>query len=161
VLEFELKTLAWTFGCGVGLSLVFDIWRACRAVLRPGWVFTAIGDLGFWTLAALATAFVLMRTNYGQVRFYIFLSLASGFLLHQLTLSPPLARPLRQLFRKGLRFFLRLALILGLPVWVPLCLSARLGAAGFSGGRRLCRAVVRMGRRKLQLLAHWQKNRKR
>ncbi|MDI3522190.1 MAG: hypothetical protein PWP43_372 [Bacillota bacterium] len=152
MLEVELTTLGFTLACGVGLGLLFDLWRACRAVLHPGWIVTSAGDLLFWLVAMLVAAATLMLANYGQVRLYVFLSLGAGFGLYQLALSPLLRRPLRlsvRFFYRGAGGALRL---LGWPFWFPARLALELMQAGSQGGRRWGRAVQRLIRRKLELL---------
>lgn len=152
MLELELTTLGWTLACGAGLGFVFDFWRACRAVLRPGWIVTSAGDLIFWLVAVLLAAGTLILANYGQVRLYVFLSLAIGFLLYQFLLSPLLRRPLRWLIRAVFRGLERLGQGLLLPVRLPLNLVLSIGRTGARGGRRLGRAALRLFWRKLAFL---------
>ncbi|MDK2784641.1 MAG: hypothetical protein PWQ41_294 [Bacillota bacterium] len=152
MLENELTTLGWTLACGAGLGFLFDLWRAYRAVLSPGWIVTSLGDLIFWALAALMVAGALLLINYGQVRMYIFLSLGLGFFIYQVLLSPFLRRPLRQFVRLSYRWAGSALRALILPIWFPAAFGINLGREVMAGGRRAGRKFVRLVRRKIELI---------
>ena len=119
MLELQLMVVGLTFLCGTGLGLVFDIWRACRVVWHSGHLATSLGDLLFWFVAAAIVAAVLLFANYGELRGWFLLSSALGFALYQELISPHVQRPLRRFLRLLFACFWRLAVWLGLPVWLP------------------------------------------
>lgn len=152
MLESELTTLGWTLACGAGLGFLFDLWRAYRAVLSPGWIVTSLGDLVFWALAAFLVAGALLLINYGQVRMYIFLSLGLGFFIYQVLLSPFLRRPLRQLVRLSYRWVGNVLRVLALPLWFPAAVGVRFGRGVMGESRRAGRKLVRLVKRKIELI---------
>lgn len=152
MVQSEITTLGWTLACGAALGLIFDFWRACRAVLTPGWIVTSAGDLLFWLVAALAVAMTLLVTNYGQVRLYVFLSLGAGFSFYQLVFSPVLLPRLRlgvRTFYRGAGGLLRL---LAWPLWFPVTLGVSLARLGGEKSRQLGRVLLRVFKRKVSLL---------
>ncbi|MDI3538269.1 MAG: hypothetical protein PWP12_637 [Bacillota bacterium] len=150
--ESELATLGWTLACGAGLGLLFDLWRAYRAVLSPGWIITSLGDLIYWALSALLVAGSLLIINYGQVRMYIFLSLGLGFFSYQVLLSPFLRRPMRHLVRLSYRWAERVLRVLTLPIWLPAAVGLCFGRGVTAGSRRVVRKLARLAKRKIELI---------
>lgn len=149
MLELQLTVVGWTLLCGAGLGLLFDIWRACRAVLHPGRLATSLGDLLFWFLSAATVATVLLSANHGELRGWYLLSSALGFTAYQELISRYVQRPLRRLLRGLFRVLLQVAVWLGLPVWLPLKFVLRQGAAGGRKGKKIGRAIGRLIKRKL------------
>jgi spore cortex biosynthesis protein YabQ len=79
---------------GLAIGLLFDLYRLLRWLLRPGRVGTYVGDLLFWLVLTPILFFLLLSTNGGELRLYVFVVLAVGCLLY---------------FRLFSRWFLRLA----------------------------------------------------
>lgn len=79
---------------GLVAGLLFDLYRFGRWLFRPGRLGTYIGDLLFWLLLTPALFLLLLVTNGGELRLYVFVGLAIGCLFY---------------FRLFSRHFLRLA----------------------------------------------------
>ncbi|HHV06686.1 MAG TPA: hypothetical protein GXX69_00525 [Firmicutes bacterium] len=152
MLELQLTIIGWTLLCGIGLGFVFDSWCACRAILHPGRLATSLGDLVFWFLAAAIVAAVLLSANYGELRGWYLLSWALGFAIYQELISQYLQRPLKRFLTALFRFLLRMAVWLGLPVWLPLKFVIRQGKAGGRKGKKIVRTIGRLIKRKLAFL---------
>jgi spore cortex biosynthesis protein YabQ len=74
--------MALMIGCGLGLGIFFDIYRVISSKLDlKSWVI-AILDLIYGLVAAVAVFRVLYYSNYGQLRFFIFLALLLGIYLY-------------------------------------------------------------------------------
>lgn len=84
----QLITLGWMVITGVGVGFVFDLYRVARGLIRPRWLFTALGDCFFWLFVAGFTYGVLLQVNFGEVRSYIFLGIFLGLFLYYRLLSP-------------------------------------------------------------------------
>lgn len=125
----ELSGQAAVFGImmatGMVLGMVFDCYRVMRALLRLKQFVTAITDFLYWLLATAVVFLVLMLSNWGELRFYVFIGLGTGVICYyrlfssgiirflvlairmlaaagrygRLVLSCLLIRPLRLLFR--------------------------------------------------------------
>ena len=114
---YKRQVVGWTLLCGIGLGLVFDLWRVCRVILHSGRLATSLGDLLFWLLATAVVAAVLLAVTYGEVRGWYLLSSALGFILYQELISKHIQRPLRRGLLVLVRSLVRVAVWLGLPVW--------------------------------------------
>lgn len=77
-LHEQLFTLFGLLVCGLGLGVLFDLYRVLSGQFRiPRWLI-AILDLCYW-LASIVLVFALLFVmNDGQVRFYVFLAVAAG-----------------------------------------------------------------------------------
>jgi len=60
------------------LGLLFDLYKAARYYRRPSRRETHLGDLFFCLFALAGTFALLMVSNYGEVRGYVFLALTLG-----------------------------------------------------------------------------------
>jgi spore cortex biosynthesis protein YabQ len=150
VLELQLIVMGLTFLCGLSLGLVFDIWRACRYLWHSGRLATSVGDLLFWLVAAVTVAVVLLFANYGELRGWYLFSLSLGFVCYQEMLSSYMKRPVQRFLHFFFTGLKRLAIGLGLPVWLPLRFIVRKGAAGGRKGKKIGRALARLIKRKLK-----------
>ena len=63
---------------GFCFGFFFDLYRVLLRISTPGALLTVIFDLLFWLLYTAWIYIALLRLNYGEVRFYVLLSLAVG-----------------------------------------------------------------------------------
>ncbi|MBU2700676.1 spore cortex biosynthesis protein YabQ [Sporomusaceae bacterium BoRhaA] len=85
--ESQLATFLWLALTAIALSFLFDCYRFMRKTLRLRVLTTAVADLCFWLLAALIVFSVLLCSNGGEMRLYVFISLALGALFYYRLLS--------------------------------------------------------------------------
>lgn len=64
---------------GFILGMAFDLYRVLRRLSSPGKWLTIACDSLFWLVYTVWTFVLLLRVNAGEVRFYVFLSIALGF----------------------------------------------------------------------------------
>jgi len=81
--------LACVYG-GLGMGLVYDALRIIRAVFKNGNLVTAAADLVFWIAAGGIAAWVALTANDGEIRLYMPVGYATGFLLFRAAVSPVL-----------------------------------------------------------------------
>ena len=86
-LSQQVYLLLVTLVCGFILGFFFDIYRIIRWVVKPNKMSTFIGDLIYWLLMTALVFKVLLLTSYGEVRLYVFISLALGGYLYFSLLS--------------------------------------------------------------------------
>ena len=136
VLELQLTVVGWTLLCGIGLGLVFDLWRVCRVILHSGaW-------LPRWAIFSLASGNcrggggVISGDLWGSARL-VLAELSFGFILYQELISKHIQRPLRRGLLVLVRSLVRVAVWLGLPVWLPLKFVLKQGAAGVERENKL------------------------
>lgn len=63
---------------GMVLGLIFDFFRIVRGVLRLRLWMTNLLDGLYWVVATLITFTTLLLTNWGELRFYLFMGIAAG-----------------------------------------------------------------------------------
>lgn len=73
--------------CGGGISLVFDLFRACRIIARPNTAIVAVSDILFCIIAAFAVLACVWNFNSGIFRFYEPVGLILGGVFYFLLLS--------------------------------------------------------------------------
>lgn len=80
-------TLGWMLFSGVMMGMAYDSYRVLSGRLHfPRWVVHAL-DLLYWCASAIFVFRMLYISNYGQLRFYVFLGLFIGVWVYFLFLS--------------------------------------------------------------------------
>ena len=83
----ETVTFLAALVMGAVICAVFDLFRVARLTVRPTAVSSFWQDIAFWLIAALLTyLFLLVRCD-GEIRGYVLLGQAFGFVLCRLTVS--------------------------------------------------------------------------
>jgi len=70
---------------GFGLGIFYDTFRI---------FLKSVGDFIFWVVSLAVSFLLLLRINFAQMRFFIFLALALGFILYFNTLRYLVKKPL-------------------------------------------------------------------
>jgi spore cortex biosynthesis protein YabQ len=97
----QLETFVCLLVTGIALSFLFDCYRLMRGTVNPRGVITAVTDLLFWLLATAVVFAVLLKSNGGEMRLYVFISLIGGVLVYYQLLS----RRAIKIIRMGLKKF--------------------------------------------------------
>jgi len=103
-LEVQIRTFAYMILLGNFLAFIFDIYRVIRSFGLLGDLITKIIDFSFCVLAGTMTFVVLLKSNVGDVRFYIFIGLAVGILLYNRLFSKFVIRYFRLILEKIIIF---------------------------------------------------------
>lgn len=72
---------------GLIVGFIYDVYRGFRYYLNPRKLITFIEDLVFWILATFITFYILIKSNWGELRGYIFIGLFLGIYLYLKLLS--------------------------------------------------------------------------
>jgi spore cortex biosynthesis protein YabQ len=67
---------------GMGLAVLFDVYRVIRRQLRLRTVLTYIGDFIYWVVATCIAFGMLLAGNGGEIRLYVFIGLLSGAVVY-------------------------------------------------------------------------------
>lgn len=127
-------TIAYMMLCGLAMGLVFDVYRVASHRFRIArWLLPGL-DVVYWAAATLCVFAVLLNSNQGEVRMYVFLGLGIGvtgyfglFSGWTVKLSGKMIDLLQSAFRIGARI---LRAIVGVPVfWVVRILAKLLDIA--------------------------------
>jgi spore cortex biosynthesis protein YabQ len=139
--------MGWMTVSGIMLGVMLDIYRVMKIRFRlRGWVVSLI-DLLYWTVAAGLVFGLLMWSNWGVLRFYVFLAVVLGMVLYYSWMSRTMIRLISWTFRLAewmIRIMLR---TLHVTFWVPLTYAwMALGFTG-AGAIRLLLVLLRVVRR--------------
>ena len=74
----QLYTFLLLAATGVALAFLFDCYRVTRRLLRLRGFATAVGDCVYWLTVTAVVFLSLLKGNWGEIRFYVFLALFSG-----------------------------------------------------------------------------------
>lgn len=154
-LALQLYTFLVVVLTGIAASLLFDVYRAWRRIVRPRGLGGDVADLVCGVLLAMLVAGGVFLSNWGELRLYVLLGLVAGAVLYH-GLAAAVVRPAA---RWGLlasaRFLRRGWRVLTWPVRLAFALGRRLGhgAAGAAravGGR--ARVWLRWCRRRIPFI---------
>ncbi len=120
----QLGTFAAMIATGIALGLSFDGYRVMRGVKKPHFLVTIIFDMVIWLFAAVLVFGVLLLSNWGEVRFYVYLGLLVGIGVYFCLLSQYMIRILQKIIKVTMqlaREFVRIIKFLYSPV--PFCIK--------------------------------------
>ena len=83
----QLNELFLSCGMGFLLGAYYDIFRVIRLVMRPGKRTIFFQDLFFFLSSAVVTFIFSLSVMDGQLRFYLFLGLLTGFFAYYFTIG--------------------------------------------------------------------------
>lgn len=84
----ELHMFFTTVYGGLITGFVYDIYRTIRYLSKPKKIMTYLGDLLFWTIAAIILFLTVIKINWGEIRGYILLGFFLGGLIYIKLFSP-------------------------------------------------------------------------
>ena len=103
----ELTNQIWIFSItiltGILLGILFDGYRVLRNNCKPREIWTWFTDLLYWLLATAVVFTALIASNWGELRFYVFMGILSGLGIYYSWLSLYAIR----LFTSGIRLLIR------------------------------------------------------
>lgn len=98
-LEVQFLTMGLMLASGVLIGILFDLYRVLAHELHfPRWLIPLL-DLAYWAVATVLIFRVLLFSNFGQVRLFVFLGLFAGYTLYFLVLSQASMQTIRWLIR--------------------------------------------------------------
>ncbi|HIZ56174.1 MAG TPA: spore cortex biosynthesis protein YabQ [Firmicutes bacterium] len=83
------QTTAFLYACllGVGLGLIYDIFRILRLAVPSGGIIIFVEDLLFFLVAGTATFLFMIRYNSGMLRGFIFVGELLGFSVYYFSIG--------------------------------------------------------------------------
>ncbi len=125
----QILIFIYTIGVGLVIGLIFDLYRILRWVLNPRKVLTILGDALIWCILTGIVFFLLLMSNWGEIRFYVFIGMAAGVAFYIKFLSCRiifLLKHLANILHKPFGLFFRiialpwrfLKILLGFPTFV-------------------------------------------
>ena len=83
----QVLTFVTTIITGLLLGALFDCYRVLRGTFNPKAVITWFADLLYWLIATAVVFIALVFSNWGELRFYVFIGILSGLGLYYNFLS--------------------------------------------------------------------------
>ncbi|NMO97754.1 spore cortex biosynthesis protein YabQ [Paenibacillus lemnae] len=112
-------TLLWMLFSGAAMGLAYDSYRVLSGELRfPRWSQHVL-DFLYWVAAALFVFRMLYITNYGQLRFYVFVGLFLGVWIYFLLWSVITRRFVVMLIQAAKGLLSVLTTLLNTLLWKP------------------------------------------
>lgn len=131
-------------GSGLILGVALDTYRVLKERFRlRGWVVSLV-DLLYWVAAASLVFHLLVWSNWGELRFYVFVAVLAGFWIYFTWFSDGVFRFLRWLLQGLERIGKSVIRLVTVLVWFPIAyLWALFRRAGMLLWR-LARGVLRL-----------------
>ncbi len=108
------------FSSGVLLGILFDLFRELRDRLQLRREVQPFIDLFYWFLSAVLVFCLLWWSNWGEVRFYIFVAICFGFVVYFRYASEQISHMLRYIIRFLEAIITGLFSLLVVIFWNPL-----------------------------------------
>ncbi|MCM3715799.1 spore cortex biosynthesis protein YabQ [Alkalihalobacillus oceani] len=87
-LSVQLYTMLSMIAMGSYIGAAIDTYHRFSKRRSSFHWFVACNDVMFWLMQALVVFYVLLQTNHGEIRFYVFLALICGYAAYQAMLRP-------------------------------------------------------------------------
>lgn len=81
-LTSQVITFLMTIVTGILLGMLFDGYRVLRGIFNPRILATGVADLLYWIIATGVVFTSLVLSNWGELRFYVFIGILSGLGLY-------------------------------------------------------------------------------
>jgi spore cortex biosynthesis protein YabQ len=110
----QVVTFIMTIATGILLGTLFDCYRVLRSAFTPQTVITWFTDLLYWFIATVVVFIALVLSNWGELRFYVFIGILGGLGLYYKWLSVWAIRFLSsgiQVFIKAIRIMKKIIII--------------------------------------------------
>ena len=79
-------------GLGFLLGAFYDVFRVIRLLMRPSAKVVFFQDLLFFALSSVVTFLFALAVTGGELRFYLFLGLVTGFMAYYFTIGRAVVR---------------------------------------------------------------------
>ena len=93
----QAQTFIYALLLGAILCFIYDIIRATRVLGADSFIAVFIGDVFFWLVSAVAVFIFLVATTNGEIRGYVLMSNAVGFLFYRATVGKIVFKPVKVL----------------------------------------------------------------
>lgn len=85
--EFQSYVFSFTIYGGIIIGVIYDIYRVLKGGKHGDRLITSVWDVLFLLSVLLVAIWAIFSSNYGDLRFYVFLGFAVGFFLYEKILS--------------------------------------------------------------------------
>lgn len=117
VLRGEAQFFGISFLVGMGLVLVYDVFRIFRRVIKHGTVWIGIEDIFFWLLCTVVVFLLFYGENDGMMRMFSFVGILLGMGTYLALFSYFIVRFFVWLFGGILKQIQKIGRVLFRPFW--------------------------------------------
>lgn len=128
--------LLYSFGMGIFITFVYDIFRIWRRVLHHNRFFISLEDILFWLFSAISVFYLMHTQSNGTLRWFAVFGALIGMLLYKKTISPFYVKWSSFLLNKGIKLLKKILHIAGKPVKLLEKKGIQTGKQAVSGSRR-------------------------
>ncbi|UMZ75281.1 spore cortex biosynthesis protein YabQ [Natranaerofaba carboxydovora] len=94
----QLFTFSVSIVYGIFVGVIFDFYRTLRGKKKINRILSDVLDLLIWLVITVIFIFVLLSSNWGEVRAYVFMGLVMGVLIYYSFFSSFITEGYRNLF---------------------------------------------------------------
>ena len=138
----ESHFLAYCFMSGVVITIIYDLFRILRRIIKHTNFFIAIEDLFFWIGAGIFLFFMLYKTNNGMIRWFSVSGAGLGMLVYKYTIGEHLVEIMSTILNRVLDMVFRAFSFVLRPV-------KALTKQMFGKVKRVCKKMKRQAKKKL------------
>lgn len=128
--------LLYSFGMGIFITFVYDIFRIWRRVLHHNRFFISLEDILFWLFSAISVFYLMHTQSNGTLRWFAVFGALIGMLLYKKTISPFYVKWSSFLLNKVIKLLKKILHIAGKPVKLLEKKGIQTGKQAVSGSRR-------------------------
>lgn len=128
--------LLYSFGMGIFITFVYDIFRIWRRVLNHNRFFISLEDILFWLFSAISVFYLMHTQSNGTLRWFAVFGALIGMLLYKKTISPFYVKWSSLLLNKVIKLLKKILHIAGKPVKLLEKKGRQTGKQAVSGSRR-------------------------
>lgn len=128
--------LLYSFGMGIFITFVYDIFRIWRRVLSHNRFFISLEDILFWLFSAVSVFYLMHTQSNGTLRWFAVFGALIGMLLYKKTISPFYVKWASFLLNKIIGVMKKVLHILAKPFKLLEKKSRQAGHQAVNGSRR-------------------------
>ncbi|MDV2887301.1 spore cortex biosynthesis protein YabQ [Alkalihalophilus pseudofirmus] len=119
-LTVQFYTMVSMAAMGIWLGAAIDTYGRFLRKRRSFHWLTALKDVLFWLIQGLIVFYVLLESNHGEVRFYVFLAILCGYACYKALLQNTYQRLLEVIIRLSIAFYRFVTNLFNILLIVPI-----------------------------------------
>jgi spore cortex biosynthesis protein YabQ len=95
-----------TFYGGIIIGFIYDLYKIYRSLLKPRKIIAVLQDLFFWCVVTIIALAVLLYSNNGELRWYIFMGFVLGAVMYNILLSRVVVKSIKKFLNLVKKFYM-------------------------------------------------------
>ncbi|WP_066634319.1 spore cortex biosynthesis protein YabQ [Desulfolucanica intricata] len=126
----QLYTFIFTILIGLVVGFCYDFYLVTKRSLKLKKIGTYVGDFLFWAVVTVLVFGLLMWTNWGEIRFYVFLGIGLGIAVYLKTLSRSIKSVLQLCFKILIKIW-KITILILIYMWRAILIPVKIMAIIF------------------------------